>query len=219
MGQVAESIEISPKRLSEFRELDLAQTLYPQGFSMSESTHVEGGTKPIQGISITDAMQYWTLAAVQTKNLKAATLLAASAIESLERRADEAFGIIRTEQERNERFEARVNGKMVRRTLTDAIKDYCDRHNKSESYTKFVYSNCSDYLNEIVLGAKSKQAKEFYDLPKSTLLRNHIPVKALKELEYAEEFATRLIDSKDMECLKAMQQACHVAYVKHIGLE
>jgi hypothetical protein len=54
--QIAESIEISHKRIAEFRELKLAQTLYPEGFRVAEKIKVEGGTKPVSMISLDDVI-------------------------------------------------------------------------------------------------------------------------------------------------------------------
>jgi hypothetical protein len=105
---VAESIDISWKRIAELRELEIAQTLYPQGFQESDSVKVENGTKPIKWCSIEDAPKYWMLAATRG-NVKATALVAACVAEALERRLDAAFGVVRTEQERNDRMEARVD--------------------------------------------------------------------------------------------------------------
>ena len=103
LTQIAESIDLDKKRLSELRELKLAQSLYFEGFRKSENVKVEGGTKPVSMISLDDVSKYWTLAAFQTQNLKAISLLAASQAEALERRADAAFNVIRSEEERNQR--------------------------------------------------------------------------------------------------------------------
>jgi hypothetical protein len=219
LTQVAETIDMPLKRMSEIRELKMVQTLYPQGFRMSETVKVEGGTKPVTIISLDDVSKYWTLAAFQTQNAKAMSLLAASQAETLERRADHAFGAIRDEKERNDRLAARTKGKVARRSLTDAIQDYTESHEVSDNYKRWIISNCSDHLNKIILGAKAKQAKKFYQLPENSLLRNHIPVDALRELELAEEMASRLIEERDMEPLEAVKQACVVCFTRSVGLE
>jgi hypothetical protein len=146
-------------------------------------------------------------------------ILVACFEESLERRADTAFDVKRTEEEYNARLAQRTKGYVARRTLTDSIRDYTIKHESSETYIKFIYSNCSDHLNKIILGAKAKQAKEFYALPAHSLLRNHIPVKALRELELVEEMASRLIDERDIEPLEAVKQACIICFTKTVGLE
>jgi hypothetical protein len=219
LTQVAGAIDIPLKRMSELRELNMAKTLCPQGFRMSETIKVEGGTKPVTAISLDDASTYWTLAAFKTQNIKAIALVAACTAESLERRADAAHGVVRDEEERNDRMAARVKGKVARRSLTDVIKAYVESRDVSDNYKKFIFSNCSDHLNKIILGAKAKQAKEFYHIPESSLLRNHIPVDALRELELTEEMAARLIEERDTEPLEAVKQACVVCFTRSVGLE
>jgi len=140
--------------------------------------------------------------------------------ESLERRADAAFGKQRMEIERNDRFVARVEGKIVRRGLTDAIKDYLSiQTGLTLDYRAYIYINCSDYLNVVVLGCRSKSAKEFYQLADRDALRDRVPAKALRELETAENLATRLIDDGGYEPLAAVKRACDIGFIKSIGLD
>jgi hypothetical protein len=150
---------------------------------------------------------------------KVVPFLVACGIEALERRADAAFRVVRDEEERNDRMAARQKGKVARRSLTDVIRDYMESHNVSDNYKRFIFANCSDHLNKIILGAKAKQAREFYQIPESSLLRNHIPVDALRELELTEEMAARLIEERDMEPFEAVKQACLVCFTRSVGLE
>lgn len=183
-----------------------------------EKTKIEGENQIVKLISQTDIVTFWTMAAMLGYS-KAFNLVAACAVESLERRADVAFGILRTEEERNQRMAARTKGKVARRSLTDVIQNYIKSHELSDNYKRFIFSNCSDHLNKIILGAKAKQAREFYQIPESSLLRNHIPVAAIRELELAEEMSARLIEERDMEPLEAVKQACVVCFTKSVGLD
>jgi len=137
---------------------------------------------------------------------------------SLEQLWSDAFGIKFEREERQAWIKQRQNGKVSRRYLTDSIGSYIERHEVSENYIKFVYSNCSNHLNRIILGAKAKQAKEFYQVPKHSLLRNHIPVEALRELEWTEALASRLIDERDVEPLEAVKKASAQMFTKFIGM-
>jgi hypothetical protein len=159
------------------------------------------------------------LSLVKLGCIKAYAYVEAALQEPFEARADAAFNVIRTEEARNNRLAQRAKNTMIRRTLTDSIRDYTIKHESSETYIKFIYSNCSDHLNKIILGARAKQAKEFYALPAHSLLRNHIPVKALRELELVEEMSSRLIDERDVEPLEAVKQACVICFTKTVGLE
>lgn len=55
-------------------------------------------------------------------------------------------------------------------------------------------------------------------IPETSLLRNHIPVAALNELERVEDLAGRLIDNKDMEPLDAVKQASVLMFARTVGL-
>jgi hypothetical protein len=151
-------------------------------------------------------------------NVKCIALLTACFAEALERRADSAFSVIRTEEERNLFLKARMEGKMVRRTLTDSIKEYISRHPElSEMYRRFVYSNCTDCINLVVLGAKSKQVKLELDLKPTGLLRDVIPYATLREIEAVEVLAGRLIDAEDLEPLEACKKALELIHARTLG--
>jgi len=66
---------------------------------------VEGRNAPINPIPVPLAIAYWTKESL-AGNLLAIRLLAASANEAIERRADAAFGVRRSEGEYNKRFSA-----------------------------------------------------------------------------------------------------------------
>lgn len=102
-----------------------AKTLIPQGFSSIVKVKIEGENQTFNAISQTDVTNFWLLFAVDS-NMKAIALLGACAQEALERRADAAFNILRTEEERNQFFIERRDGKKARREYTDMIKKQID---------------------------------------------------------------------------------------------
>lgn len=207
------------KRYIEKTTSKQAQTLIPQGFSCIEKVKIEGENQTFNAISQADVSNLWLLFAMNG-NAKAVRLLSALAQEGLERRADVAFGVVRSEEERNARLEFRIQTKMTRRTLTDSIKEYIARHPElSDNYPKFVYSNCSDHLNLVVLGAKSKQVKAELDLKQTGLLRDVIPFASLRELEAIENVAGRLIDAEDLEPLEAVKKAISIMHAKTLGYQ
>jgi hypothetical protein len=206
-----------PKRMVQLAQSEKGQILVQSGFEKGLKVAVEG-SKPVNLVPLEVAFQFWVLE-LSNGNSAALALVVACGVEALERRADAAFDVVRDEEERNERLKTRAKGKIARRGLTNAIQDYVEKHEKSEAYNKYVYSNCSDYLNKIILGAKAKQARDLYEVPKDSLLRNFIPVVALNELELAENLATRFIDERDVEPLEAVREACSVAFVKYCGTD
>jgi hypothetical protein len=171
-----------------------------------EKDHDGRGSSRISAIPIELAVAFWTKEAV-AGNSKAARLLGACAAESIERRADAAFGIQRDEAERQDRMKARIDGKAIRRLLTDAISDYIKRHEGlSENDKRWLFKNCSDKTNKVVLGKIAKKAAEDLGCDKEKL-RDFLDPKQLTELTSLEDLTTRLIDRFDVHPLQAVLQA------------
>jgi len=121
-------------------------------------------------------------------------LLAACAIEALERRADAAVGKQRAEEERNYRIKNRLEGIAARRGLTDAVKDYLSTQNCSENYEKHIWHNLTDAIYVRLFGGNCKQIVSMLKLG-DIKLRDGISPKALKALEYAEAGVMNAIDN------------------------
>jgi hypothetical protein len=220
VGQAANACNLDPKRVPEIWERKdvkalLGEALKVPEFIIKMKVETSGGLQQASLIALNHVALLWRKSGTEEGNC----LGDACVIESLERRADAAHGKQRTEEERNQRLVRRAKGIKARRTLTDAIQDYLERHPElSDNYQKFIYSNCSDHLNKIILGVKAKQAKEFYQISKTSLLREHIPVEALDELERVEDLAGRHIDERDLEPLEAVKMASTVMFTKSVGL-
>jgi hypothetical protein len=217
LTQATVALGFDKRRGSDFLGLEVVKTLAT--YELQGSGFVaEDTNQKIKSLTIdafTAIVMYYALKG----NLLAQAILGACLSEALERRIDAAFGVVRDEEERNDRMAARQKGKVARRSLTDVIRDYMESHDVSDNYKRFIFANCSDHLNKIILGAKAKQARDFYQIPESSLLRNHIPVAALRELELTEEMAARLIEEREMEPLEAVKQACVVCFTRSVGLE
>ena len=100
--QVAEAIGKDESSFRKFLDSESPEALPYKGFE-SGKLPVEKSNKPINPIPIPLAIAYWTKEA-RGGNSIAFRLLAASAVEAIERRADKAFGVQRTEDEYNLRF-------------------------------------------------------------------------------------------------------------------
>lgn len=134
----------------------------------------------------------------------AKAFIEAALFESIERRFDAAFGVVVSERERNDLLKARFEGVMTRRTLTDAIKDYGIRNDKSEGYKKFVYPNVTECLNKALFG---KSAKELQSDRKCKTTRDGLVKSEVIDLDHCERTAMLLIDRRNVEPLEAMKQA------------
>jgi hypothetical protein len=158
-------------------------------------------------VAIEDAATYWGIMATKG-NAKAIAVLVASTIEAIERRADAVFNIQRTEEERNKRFETRLNGKRVRRSLTDAIKGYIAANSDlSANAVKFMYSNATDAVNRAVFARPAKKLCEDLKVDDRDLLRDHLTVDELRHVQEVEDLAMRLIDGERFEPVAAVKEA------------
>lgn len=143
--------------------------------------------------------------AYKNDNEFAQSVLEASLAESLERRADAAFGVLRTEEERNIQFAVRLEGICSRHFWTDTICEYIKTHEVSENYKRFIYSNVSDCVNLKLFGMKAKTVREHFDLPDGALLRDFLPSETLKiidTIEKATALRVRQTDSEPYQALK-----------------
>jgi len=104
------------RSIIEFLQAKSSEVLQYKEFELSKALPVESSNKPIKPISIQVATAYWRYWD-KRNNLQASALVDACVLESIERRADKAFGIERTEREYNDRF-----NKIVQ-TLAEALPD------------------------------------------------------------------------------------------------
>ncbi len=84
---------------------------------------------------------------------------------SLQQLFCDAFSIKFEKEERQQWLSSRQQGKLTRRTLTNAIRDYINANTDqlSDNYKKFIWNNCTDAVNRIVFGRSAKKLKEDWD--------------------------------------------------------
>jgi prophage antirepressor-like protein len=105
-------------------------------------------------------------------------------------------------------IKAREEGKEARRELTDAIKDYIDRHPElSASRKRFLYTNASEAINLGLFAVKAKRLKELLGVGTHQPLRDGLDKKELMCLNGIEFLAIQLIDCKDLDPVEAVKQA------------
>jgi hypothetical protein len=169
-------------------------------------------------VAIEDAAKYWYSKSLGGNELAQALALACL-IESIERRADAAFGIQRTDEERNQRLQQRLEGKATRYEWTDAIQLYAERHHGelSDNWIRFVWSNCSDAANRAVLGMKASKFREQFNLEKDEPLRDHLDTKELRLLAEIEHLAVRLTLKEDLEPYKAAMESAKILRIEPEG--
>jgi hypothetical protein len=184
-GQTCDVIGLDKKRLSELQEKNSLKAIAGKGSHLSESIvkmKYEGATKPVELVPIQFSVLIW----IESGSEIGKALAFASVIESIERRADAAFGIIRNEQERNARYVTRRDSILSRHFSTDCIDSYCKTNPVSDAYRRWVYLNVSDYLNKALFGMKSKEIRQHYDIGENSP-RDYFPAETLKIVDTIEK--------------------------------
>jgi hypothetical protein len=124
---------------------------------------------------------------------------------SLHQLFSDAFNHHFEQEERQQWLKARQQGKIARRTLTDAIKDWLLAHPEvSDNKKKFIYSNATDAINLGIFARRaSKLRKDWHcDNP-----RDEMTEKELSVVEAAEGLTMRLIDQDKIEPMAAVHEA------------
>jgi hypothetical protein len=98
--------------------------------------------------------------------------------------------------------------KTTKTTLADAIANYVESHDVSNEYKRSIFANCAHILEQTLVEAKEKQDRDFIQVPKSSILRNHTPFDAVMRLGVIEMVAVVLIEDEGMEPLEAVERAC-----------
>ena len=102
--EVAIVVDRDESFFRKFLDSKSPEALPYKGFKTGKIFSEGSRGRPANAIPISLAAAFWTKEGVKG-NEKAIRLLHAAAIENIERRADKAFGVERTEEKRNERFE------------------------------------------------------------------------------------------------------------------
>jgi hypothetical protein len=109
---VAERIQLAPRNAFEFLRSKTFKALMGEGFTVSVS-EIESDEEQLRGQSRIRALLlevvsvYWSWQS-HRGNKTAFALVTALLTESLERHFDQAFGVTRTEEERNQRLSERM---------------------------------------------------------------------------------------------------------------
>jgi hypothetical protein len=145
--------------------------------------------------------------ALDRKGNKQAEALADSLVGlALTQLFSDAFGIKFDKDDRQEYLTARLAGKITRRTLTDAIKEYLGKQNEvSENYRKFIYANCSDKINRSLFGKTAAKLCAERSCDRDSLRSTHSAA-SLVLIDRIEGHAVRLID-RGLEPLLAVTDA------------
>ena len=191
------------------RSLKELEALLGMVFQSPQKVKTELNPKAVNCISLSDFER--AIYTLSKRGLEVAVAIVVNLFGlSLVQLFSDAFGVKFDEEDRHDNLLVRLAGKVVRRTTTDSIKNYCILHNKSANYRKFVYSNLSDTLNVALFGKTAKKLREERGVETNELLRDSHSVEDLKMISDIENLVVRLIDFKGYEPLTAMKKAIEV---------
>lgn len=103
--------------------------------------------------------------------------------------------------------QARLEGKATRRSLTDAIADYIQRHSDelSDNDKRWLYTNASQQVDLIVFGRTAKKLAEDLAVPRENL-RDSFTSDELQLVREVENTTMRLVDRDDLHPLEVLRQ-------------
>jgi hypothetical protein len=120
----------------------------------------------------------------------------------------DAFGIVSDSKSRQEALNARLEGKVVRKTFTEAIDhQYRINHEGIERVPFYAFSNPSDLINRLLTGHPARYWKEKFDLRDDAALRSHWSMKQLRRIEAVENLAQIKVEVENMDPCDAVRSA------------
>jgi hypothetical protein len=210
-NQITKAIDIRHSRVAEICASKQAQSLIGEKFQVADFSpkKLNSDVGNISGYTTEVAFFVWQYESCKG-NVLAQALVFASGVEVLERRADAAFDVIRTEEERNTRFQLRFDGILSRNFWTDVIAEYIKTHDVSDNYKRFVYINVSDAVNLALFGLKAKTIRLHYDLRDGDSVRDVLPSRTLKLIDTIENAAATRVVETDSEPKQAIKDVIHL---------
>ncbi len=217
-----------------FNEGWLSDTLRTEGNALSrlKGYGFKGDIVEFQGqgfiegnlISTEDFMAMIMYAAVIGMRRQAIALLAAALYETLERRADHAFGVIRDEDEYIQKFEFRYASILLNKDLRSAIGEWIENNQTSlQEYTRQnsikggqrgVYASALGKIYQLLFGRNKKEINELLDVKHYETPKNNVEVTQLQRIAQIEDLAAKYIRRKNMNPLEAINAAAEALLIE-----
>jgi hypothetical protein len=216
-----------------FNEGWLSDTLRTEGNALSrlKGYGFKGDVVEFQGqgfiegnlISTQDFMAMIMYAAVIGMRRQAIALLAAALYETLERRADHAFGIIRDEDEYIQKFEFRYASILLNKDLRSAIGEWIEENQGSlQTYTKDysikggqrgIYASALGRIYQLLFGKQKKSINEVLDVKYYETPKNNVHVTQLQRITQIEDLSAKYIRRKGMNPIDAINAAAEALMI------
>jgi hypothetical protein len=186
------------------RSLKQLQALYSLDFPSHQSILTPLNSKKVNTIDLVDFEHL--LRKLDRMGVEEARTIVDSLIGlSLQQLFSDAFCVQFEKEERQAWLKDRQTGKVVRRTLTDAIRDYLKAHDASENAFTFTYPNVTNAINRAIFNQRSaKQLKEDWGVenPRDYMTQNELLL--IMEVEH---LTMRLIDKDQLDPHVAVKEA------------
>jgi hypothetical protein len=198
------------------RSLKQLKSLVSLDFPSHQSVYTTLNSKKVNTIDLVDfELLLRKLDRMQVKEAREMVdMLVGLSIQQL---FSDAFNIQFEEEQRQVYLKNRQEGKYVRRTATDALKDWLDkyRHLLSENERKFVYIHISEAVNKVVFDRSSVRLRTDWKLNKSAQVRDYMTPRELKLIEQLEDTFMRVLDQHgaNLKPLQALHLASQGLYI------
>jgi hypothetical protein len=225
-GQVMKAIGCSANWLSRLQSSTpkIFKALQMSGFTgdiLEVSIRGEAHARRANTISIDDSITIWTHFS-KTGNTTAIDLLATCARESIQRRADTAFGVIKSEPQYNQEFTDGLKLRQILRTslakeqgqeLRSAIGWWLRENGLYEDKEVVAewYSKTHTYLNILITGMSAGDIRKLASLGQSIPVRDHFDTATLVAYASISHLAARWLHQNDGNPIEAID-AVYRAY-------
>ena len=154
----------------------------------------------------------------------AIALMAAAMQETLERRADHAFGVVRDEDEYIQKFEYRYASIMLNKDLRAAIGEWIQINEEQiQNYTKKhsirggqrgVYASALGEIYKVIFGRNKSQINEFLDVPGYKTPKDNVHINQLQRIAQIEDLAAKYMRRKSLNPLEAIRYAAEALMIE-----
>jgi hypothetical protein len=176
-------------------------------------------------ISTSDFLASVAYAALVGERKQAVALLVASMQETLERRADYAFGVVRDEDEYIQKFEYRYASMILNKNLRSAVSEWINSQSQVElqQYIKIhrlkggqrgIYARTLGEIYQAVFGKWKKDINKCLDVPLYRTPKDSVHVTQLQRITQIEDLAAKYIIRKGEKPIEAIRLAAEALMIE-----
>lgn len=203
LPQIADALETSRNTVSR----DLKRLLGKASETSIHKLPTEFNQRPVNAVSLDsfgDVIRKFAYAG----NIKAQSMVDALSQATLHQVFCDAFGIEFTRQDRQAFLVERMNAKVIRNELEDAVCKWLARHPEVVGGSRdFLYINATQRMYMGLWGKCRKSVAADFGLTTGDDLRSRLTLDQLLTIQTVERLAARLVNVADMEPKAAVDEA------------